>query len=115
MNETALKSVFHWPRERLAAQHVAVRESLGESDTSRLKCRTELSDTFASIVRAKTGRQKVAEEISRLSAGFGKPGDRAAFAAIVADERLGLHEGNFARSEVFPPKLRAWQEVRASS
>ena len=116
MNEIALlKNFFLWAYERSAAQHAAVRKYLGMPDPFRWKCRTERNVTSASVVRAKSGRQEDAEEISRLSAGFGKPGDRAAFAAIVEDELLGLHEGNFARYMVFPPDVQAWQLLRANS
>ena len=116
LNEIALlKNFFIWAHERSAAQHAAVRQSFGMPDPFRWRCRTERSVALASVVRAKSGRQEVAEEISRLSAGFGKLGDRAAFAAIVEDELLGLHEGNFARYMVFPPDVQAWQELRANS
>lgn len=116
LNDTALlKDVFLWAYERSAAQYAAVRQSLGEPDPFRLKYRTELRDTVAAIIRAKISRKEVAEEISQLSAELIKPEDQAAFAAIVEDELLGLHEGNFARYQVRPSEFQAWQEVWAKS
>ena len=114
LNETALlKDVFLWAYERSAAQYAAVRQSLGEPDPFRLRYRAELRDAVAAVIRSKTRRQGVAEKVSQLSTELIKSGDRTAFAAIVEEELLGLHEGNFARYQVRPFEFRAWQEVWA--
>ena len=89
-------------------------QSLGEPDPFRLKYRTELRKTVAAIIRAKIGRKQVASEIAKL---FGKqiePNDRDAFAIIVEEELINLHEGNFARYQVRPSEFAAWQNVWAT-
>ena len=114
LNETALlKDILLWAYERSAAQYAAVRQSLGKPDPFRLMYRTELRETVASIIRAKISRKEVAKAISRLSAELIKPEDQAAFTAIVENELLGLHEGNFARYQLRPSEFKAWQEVWA--
>ncbi|NDR55441.1 Fic family protein [Aliiruegeria sabulilitoris] len=116
LNETALlKDIFLWAYERSAAQYAAIRQSLGEPDPFRLKYRSELKDVVATIIRGGAGRQEVGAAISRLSAELIPADDRAAFAAIVEDELLGLHEGNFARYQLRPSEFRAWQEVWTKS
>lgn len=110
LNDTALfRDVFLWAYERSAAQYAAVRQSLGEPDPFRLKYRTELRDTISEIIRAETGRRQVAEKIAQLSAGLVAAEDQSAFAAIVEEELLSLHEGNFARYQVRPSEFRAWR------
>ena len=116
LNETALlKDIFLWAYERSAAQYAAVRQSLGKPDPIRLMYRAELRDAVAAIIRAKISRKEVAKAIYQLSAELIKTEDQAAFAAIMEDELLGLHEGNFARYQLRPSEFQAWQEVWAKS
>ena len=115
LNDVALlKDVFFWAYERSAAQYAAVRQSLGEPDPFRLKYRTELRDTVAAIIRAKIGRKQVASEIAKLSGKQIEPNDRDAFAIIVEEELINLHEGNFVRYQVRPSEFAAWQNVWAT-
>lgn len=108
---TLLKDVFLWAYERSAAQYAAVRQSLGEPDPFRLKYRAELRDTVAQIIRAKIPRKGVSDEISQLAEKAVEPEDRDTFAAVVEEELLSLHSGNFARYQVRPSEFSAWQEA----
>ena len=110
LNDTALlRDVFLWAYKRSAARYQAVRQSIGDPDPFRLKYRTELRDTISEIIRAETGRRQVADKIAQLSAGLIAAEDQSAFAAVVEEELLSLHEGNFARYQVRPSEFQAWQ------
>lgn len=116
LNDTALlKDVFLWAYERSAAQYAAVRQSLGEPDPFRLKYRAELRDTVAQIIRAKVPRRGVADEVSKLAEKAVAPEHRDSFAAVVEEELLSLHSGNFARYQVRPSEFSAWQDVWADT
>jgi Fic family protein len=116
LNDTALlKDVFLWAYERSAAQYAAVRQSLGEPDPFRLKYRAELRDTVAQIIRAKVPRRGVADELSKLAEKAVAPEDQDSFAAVVEEELLSLHSGNFARYQVRPSEFSAWQDVWADT
>ncbi len=116
LNDTALlKDVFLWAYERSAAQYAAVRQSLGEPDPFRLKYRAELRDTVAQIIRSKIGRRAIADEIAKLAEKAVEPEDRDTFAAVIEEELLSLHSGNFARYQVRPSEFSAWQDVWADT
>jgi len=116
LNDTALlRDVFLWAYERSAAQYAAVRQSLGEPDPFRLKYRAELRDAIAQIIRSKIGRKGISDEISKLAEKAAVFEDRDTFAAVVEEELLSLHAGNFARYQVRPSEFSAWQEVWADT
>ena len=112
LNDTALlKDIFLWAYERSAAQYAAVRQSLGEPDPFRLKYRSEIRDAVAHIIRSKLGRSEAARQIEKLAAGGIAIEDREVFTTVVADELLGLHEGNFARFQVRSSEFQEWRSI----
>ncbi len=116
LNDTALlKEVFLWAYERSAAQYAAVRQSLGEPDPFRLKYRAEIRNAVAQIIRSTVGRKEAADQIMKLAEIAVAAEDRDTFAAVVEDELLRLHDGNFARYQLRPSEFQEWKSVWTKS
>lgn len=111
MNRTALfKDVFMWAYERSAMRYAAIRQSLGEPDTFRLKYREEIRDVIVKIVmqamQKETAIQTIKNEAEKLPTD-----DRAKFIEAVETELMGMHEGNFARYRIMPSEFKKWIAV----
>ncbi len=108
-----LKDVFVWAYERSAARYAAVRQSLGEPDTFRLRHRAAIQQVVAGIVRDRMVRNSALHHVARWVQANLDAGDRERFREVVENELLGLHEGNFARYRIRPSEFEAWQQVWA--
>jgi len=106
-----LRDVFTWAYERSAARYVAVRQSLGEPDPFRLNYRSALRTVVAEIVRARLDRKAAAAHIASWTRAHIDVPDRDRFREIVETELLSLHEGNFARYQLWPAEFQAWREI----
>ena len=106
-----LKDVFVWAYERSAARYAAVRQSLGEPDTFRLRHRAAIQEVVAGIVRGRMDRKSAFHHVARWVQANLDAGDRERFREVVENELLGLHEGNFARYRIRPSEFEAWQQV----
>ena len=60
-----LKDVFIWAYERSAARYAAVRQSLGEPDTFRLKYRAALREIVGEVIRARMDRKAAGAHIAK--------------------------------------------------
>jgi len=105
-----LKDVFLWAYERSAARYAALRQSLGEPDTFRLKyrepMRTLITHVVSGLLMPKEAAEKIKEEARLLP-----ESDQAKFIEAVETELLSLHEGNFARYWITPSEFRKWKEA----
>lgn len=105
-----LKDVFMWAYERSALRYAALRQSLGEPDTFRLKYRDDIrglvSDIVVNALPPEKARILINERAARLP-----QGDREKFVETVDTELLSLHDGNFARYWIRPSQFKEWKAV----
>ena len=116
LNDVALlKDVFFWAYERSVAQFAAVKQSIGEPDPFRLKYRSEIRASVASIIRHKIGRGDVSRAVTDQTNEYVGEIDQEAFIRVVEEELLSLHQGNFARYQIRPSEFAEWQMKWTSS
>lgn len=106
-----LIDVFVWAYERSCARYSAIRQSLGEPDTFRLRHRQLLIDLVAEVIRSGFDKKDAAAFVRRESAKLPEADERARFASMVETELASLHEGNFARYRVRPSEFEAWEKT----
>lgn len=104
-----LKEVFIWAYERSSLRYSAIRQSLGEPDSFRLKYREPLLKVISEIIDKSMDRDK-ANEFIRQKAKELPEMDQNNFIDTVEAELLGLHEGNFARYRIRPQAFLEWQK-----
>ena len=105
-----LRDVFVWAYERSSARYSAVRQSLGEPDSFRLRYRAMVAEIVAAVVRegmdkkaaTAMARQRAVEQVS--------PADHARFVEVVETELMSLHDGNIARYRLRPAEYQAWRQ-----
>jgi Fic family protein len=105
-----LKDVFIWAYERSAFRYAALRQSLGEPDTFRLKYRDDIRSLVAQIVSNAIPADEAGKMIRNKAATLPAV-DRAKFVEVVDTELLSLHEGNFARYWIRPSEFVEWKRV----
>lgn len=106
-----LRDVFVWAYERSAARYAAVRQSLGEPDSFRLRHRDVLRAVVSDVVRARMDRRAAVAQIASWVAQNIAGDEQEKFREVAEAELLALHEGNFARYQVTPGEFAAWREV----
>ncbi len=106
-----LRDVFVWAYERSAARYLAVRRSLGEPDTFRLRHRVVVAETVAEIVLNKLEKKTATDFIRRRAAEKLAEENRARFVEVVETEVMNLHEGNIARYGLRSLQYHTWQET----
>ena len=106
-----LKDVFIWAYERSAARYAAVRQSLGEPDSFRMRHRDALRALVGDVVRAPMDRQGAAAHIAAWTARNIAAEDGEAFREMAEEELLALHEGSIARYQIRPGEFGAWQDA----
>lgn len=105
-----LKDVFIWAYERSAMRYAAIRQSLGEPDTFRLKYRDEMKNTIVKIILQKAQKDG-AIQIIKDDANNLPQNDQAKFIEYVETELIGLHDGNFARYKISPSEFKRWKQI----
>ena len=105
-----LKDVFIWAYERSAMRYAAIRQSLGEPDTFRLKYRDEMKNTIVKIILQKAQKDG-AIQIIKDDANNLPQNDQAKFIESVETELIGLHDGNFARYKISPSEFKRWKQI----
>lgn len=105
-----LKDVFLWAYDRSSARYMALRQSIGEPDPSRLKYRNEIKELVTAIV-AGTLTHASATTLIKEKAKALPEKDQDKFIEVVETELLHLHEGNFARYYIRPAEFRAWKQA----
>ena len=104
-----LRDVFLWAYTRSCARYSAVRQSLGEPDSFRLKYRLQIARLVAEVVRGGLDKSSAVQRIA-MDAGDSIPTtDRKRFTEAVETELTSLHDGNIARYRLRPAEFEAWR------
>ena len=106
-----LRDVFLWAYERSAGRYAAVRQSMGEPDTFRLRYRETLRDIIRDVVRGPMNRKAARAHLAEIAREIIPAADQDQFIEVAETELLGLHEGNFARYQVRPSEFAAWHLI----
>lgn len=104
-----LRDVFVWAYERSCARYSALRQSLGEPDSFRLRYREERIAVVGEIVRSRMSKKDAPGFIRSWAEQHVPPEDRAKFLEMVETELQSLHEGNFSRYRIRPAEFDAWR------
>lgn len=105
-----LCDVFLWAYQRSCARYSAVRRSLGEPDTFRLRYRSILAETVAAIVRNHMDSKRALDHIKQRAYNDIPEVDQPRFIEVTETELMGLHEGNIARYRLKPSEYQRWRE-----
>ena len=107
-----LREVFVWTYERSCDRYQAMRHSIGEPDTFRLRYRQALIDCVSEAIRQiGSGNADTTDKIlSRMAINRVPEDDREHFLKVVKEEIDTLHEGNYARYRLRPSEFKAWQK-----
>lgn len=103
-----LRDVFIWAYERSCARYSAVRQSLGEPDSFRLKYRAPIGHVVAEVVRSGKDKKAAVKWIATQAKATIPTPDRGRFIEAVETELSSLHEGNIARYRLRPSEFSAW-------
>ena len=103
-----LRDVFVWAYERSSARYSAVRQSLGEPDSFRLRYRALIAELVGTVVRAGMDKKAATALARQRAAEQVPPPDQARFVEVVETELMSLHEGNIARHRLRPGEYQAW-------
>jgi hypothetical protein len=103
-----LRDLFVWSYERSSRRYKAMRDSLPEPDTFRLKHRAALIDVIGEIVRRNLKPSRT--QVTSLAKPLVQAEDLSAFSKMALDDLKELHEGNIARFRLRPSEFRRWQE-----
>lgn len=107
-----MREVFVWTYERSCEHYQAMRHTLGEPDTFRLRYRQALIECVGEVIR-QIGNGNAAdtgEILSRLAMNLVTENDREHFLKVAKEEIDALHEGNFARYRLRFSEFSAWQK-----
>lgn len=105
-----LKDLFIWAYQRSAFRYAAVRQSVGEPDTFRLKYRSDLRTLVNELVRNAYPFKQASESIRHYATKISEA-DRQKFIEVIESELLSLHEGNFARHYISPSEFKRWEDT----
>ena len=115
LNRIALmRDVFVWTYERSCDRYQAIRHTIGEPDTFRLRYRQALIDCVSEAIR-QVGSGKTddtGEILSRMGMNLVPENDRDHFFEIAKEEIASLHEGNYARYRLRPSEFQDWWQKR---
>jgi hypothetical protein len=106
-----LRDVFVWAYERSCQQYVAVRQSMVQPDTFRLRYRAELSDAVKAIVAGLL--QATPEAVNSIVPNMVSDDDHDRFIELVLLELSDLHNGNISRFRIRPSEFDAWRKAFA--
>jgi hypothetical protein len=104
-----LRDVFVWAYGRSGTRYAAIRQTLGEPDTFRLRHRNLLGEVVARVVQGRMDKQAASNFVRKESRNLPETAERARFAEMAEKELSGLHEGNFARFQIRPSEFAAWK------
>ncbi len=104
-----LADVFVWAYERSCRHYAAIRQSLGEPDSFRLRFRNELIDVVGGIVRSLA--RPTVEEVTEAASVRVPPEHLDDFVRMAVTELHNMHEGNYARFRLRPSEYHAWRKA----
>lgn len=108
-----LRDVFVWAYTRSSQRYTAVRQSLGDPDSFRLKYRSQIGSVVREIVQQSLTRDAVGRWILQTVAKNIPEADRAQFIETIEVELECLHEGNIARYRLRPGEFAKWKSDQA--
>jgi hypothetical protein len=106
-----LRDVFVWAYERSCQQYVAVRQSMVQPDTFRLKYRAALTDAVKAVVAGLLPTS--IETVRSIMPDMVTDEDRDRFIELVLLELSDLHDGNISRFRIRPSEFDAWRKAAA--
>jgi len=105
-----LRDVFVWAYERSCQRYMAIRETIAEPDSVRLRQREALVTVVAEIVR---GLQVPdVDAVRSVVATLVPPEDMDRVVDLALDDLRDLHEGNVTRYRLRLSEYRAWQPMQ---
>lgn len=115
LNRIALmRDVFVWTYERSCARYQAIRHTIGEPDTFRLRYRQALIDCVGEAIRqvGSGNADDTGKILSRMAINRVPEHDREHFLKIANEEIDTLHAGNYARYRLRPSEFQDWQKQK---
>lgn len=108
-----LRDIFVWAYERSCQRYMAIRETIAEPDTVRLRYREALISVVAEIVRTLQAPSQKGVRILATGLVPVETLDRVVELAIA--DLSDLHEGNVTRYRLRLSEYRAWQPMQATN
>lgn len=106
-----LRDVFIWAYERSAAKYAAIRQSLGEPDSFRIRYRNEMQELVTEIIGKYLNKTQAIPYIQNYAKKSIPEENQIQFIELIEKELLSLHEGNFARYRVTPTEFEKWINI----
>jgi len=103
-----LRDVFVWAYERSCARYSAVRQSLGEPDSFRLRYRKKIYEFVAAVVKGRMTKREAIRWINGKTKERISAEHRARFIEVIETELSSLHEGNIARYRLRLSAFETW-------
>ena len=104
-----LRDVFVWAYERSCQQYVAVRQSMVQPDTFRLKYRAALTDAVKAVVSGLL--PATVDAVNSIIPEMVTDDDQERFIELVLLELSDLHDGNISRFRIRPSEFDAWRKA----
>lgn len=105
-----LRDVFVWAYERSSQRYSAIRETVAEPDSLRLRHREPLITLVAETVRGM--RAPDAPIVRAVAESLVPPEDLERIVELALDDLRDLHEGNVSRYRLRLSEFRAWQPMQ---
>jgi len=106
-----LRDVFIWAYQRSAARYSAIRQSMGEPDSFRLRYRQRIAALIQAVIRECMNKRKAGQAIKQFTDSNVDAIDRHRFIEVTETELMSLHEGNIGRYQIRPFEYQAWKEA----
>ncbi|MCH8116370.1 MAG: hypothetical protein IIB25_12940 [Chloroflexi bacterium] len=105
-----LRDIFVYAYQKSASRFVVIKDAVVEPNLFRLRYRREIASAVREIV---TGGAPLSRETVDTHEFSGVDRiDRQAFADMLLEELLNLHEGNILRYRLRPSEFDAWDKAQ---
>ena len=104
-----LRDVFLGAYTWSSEKYISLQQKLEKPEFFRLKYQPELRELIAKLIREKAGVAQVSTRIAQWTEDRIRLDDQSAFAEIVEEDLIGMHEGNFAPYKVQLSEYEAWK------
>lgn len=102
-----LRDVFVWAYERSCQRYIAIRGTVAEPDSTRMRYREALITLVGEIVRGL--QAPIVTTVRAVAASLVPPEDLDRVVELALDDLRNLHEGNITRYRLRLSEYRAWQ------
>lgn len=107
-----LREVFFWAYERSCQRYLAITQSLVDPDPLKMRYREELIEAVQDVVRQ--GLQPSPVLLQEMASQRVPVQDADAFADLLGEALVNLHEGSVARFRLRRSEFLTWSNIRAS-